>query len=41
MFRLDGIPQPDPIEEKKKIKRATQENVFMFFFMCAVIRISK
>lgn len=38
MFRLDGLPPVDPLEEKKKIRKATQDSVLLFFFMCAAIR---
>lgn len=39
MFRLDALPQVDPIEERRKVRAAVNQNVVSFVVVCAAIRI--
>lgn len=41
MFKLQGLPQVDPVEERRKVREAVRTNAFSFILLCALIRISK
>ncbi|XP_055691610.1 uncharacterized protein LOC129794776 [Lutzomyia longipalpis] len=40
MFRLKGISQTDPIEERRRVREAVKKNVVTFLALCAAIRIA-
>lgn len=41
MFRMQGLPQVDPAEERRKVRESVKTNIFVFFGLCAVIRLGK
>lgn len=41
MFRIQGMPQIDPSEEKRRVRENVKQNVFTFLALCAAIRISE
>lgn len=41
MFRLPGIPQIDPAEERRRVREGVKANVFSFILLCTAIRLGK
>lgn len=39
MFRLPGIPQIDPAEERRRVREGVRANVFSFILLCTAIRL--
>ncbi|EDS37656.1 hypothetical protein CpipJ_CPIJ002917 [Culex quinquefasciatus] len=40
MFRMQGLPPTDAAEEKRKVRKAVQQNLFAFVALCVAIRIA-
>lgn len=39
MFRLQGLPQIDPAEEKRRVRDGVMKNVYSFLALCVTIRL--
>lgn len=41
MFRLPGVPQIDPAEERRIVRENVKANIFSFILLCSAIRLGK